>query len=304
MTSAGIHQTLDEIIKTAYEKSTTDQKKRYLSYRLDISDTPLLGSNGTYTIRDKTICIYDPGKGVNHLIKSCLHELAHHLDYTRNKMTGHQRTFYEEYTRLVYAALDLGLLSRQDFETEGDRDREKLQKILSEYVPRPKKKAKLIKVKNSYKVKDDLRRAGYKWNDMEQAWEKEYDRDFDTMLMDSLGIENTPSSDSPWYTIAGFGDKPDMTVNIVAYGNAYAVREILKEHKFHFDQERKNWIKKVYASQVQAELEALEQEMLAREQAQENALLEYARELELKEERLLKDEAEIEEKLQKILSKL
>ncbi|MBQ7181073.1 MAG: hypothetical protein IJR87_07270 [Bacteroidaceae bacterium] len=56
--------------------------------------------------------------------------------------------------------------------------------------------------------------------------------------------------------------------------------------------------------QMQAELEALEQELLAREQAQENALLEYARELELKEERLLKDEAEIEEKLQKILSKL
>ena len=56
--------------------------------------------------------------------------------------------------------------------------------------------------------------------------------------------------------------------------------------------------------QMQAELEALEQEMLAREQAQENALLEYARELELKEEQLLKDEAEIEEKLQKILSKL
>ena len=55
--------------------------------------------------------------------------------------------------------------------------------------------------------------------------------------------------------------------------------------------------------QMQAELEALEQEMLAREQAQENALLEYARELELKEEQLLKDEAEIEEKLQKILSK-
>ena len=56
--------------------------------------------------------------------------------------------------------------------------------------------------------------------------------------------------------------------------------------------------------QMQAELEALEQELLAREQAQENALLEYARELELKEERLLKDEAEIEEKLQKILSRL
>ena len=56
--------------------------------------------------------------------------------------------------------------------------------------------------------------------------------------------------------------------------------------------------------QMQAELEALEQELLAREQAQENALLEYARDLELQEERLLKDEAEIEEKLQKILSKL
>lgn len=56
--------------------------------------------------------------------------------------------------------------------------------------------------------------------------------------------------------------------------------------------------------QMQAELEALEQEMLAREQAQENALLEYARELELKEEQLQRDEAEIEEKLQRILSKL
>ena len=55
--------------------------------------------------------------------------------------------------------------------------------------------------------------------------------------------------------------------------------------------------------QMQAELEALEQEMLAREQAQENDLLEYARELDLKEEQLLKDEAEMEEKLQKILSK-
>ena len=56
--------------------------------------------------------------------------------------------------------------------------------------------------------------------------------------------------------------------------------------------------------QMQAELEALEQEMLAREQAQENALLEYARELELKEEQLQRDEAEIEENLQRILSKL
>ena len=55
---------------------------------------------------------------------------------------------------------------------------------------------------------------------------------------------------------------------------------------------------------MQLELENAEQEMLAREQAQENALLEYARELEQKKKQLLREEAALEKKLKRILLNL
>lgn len=108
-----------------------------------------------------------------------IHEVSHHLQLVLYKATGHGELFYEIHKKLLFAAFDMGILKVEDV-TEGSesraRNKNKLARMMSEYVPRPfdyKSDTITLFVYNAYAIKEKLKTHGYHWNGLDQAWTKE-----------------------------------------------------------------------------------------------------------------------------------
>lgn len=245
---------LGEIIAGAFPDAKEEQMERLKSFRLDISDKPGSYSGSAYIRRTCTISIQ--GSELLPAVKACLHELAHHADNVLNSMDGHSRTFYECLARLLHSSLDLKIFKPEDFCPEEAKDGERLAEILASYEPKHMPAA-LMRVRNCYHLRAELKKAGFRWNEELEVWEKESDPATDAQVAEELGISPEPENKSPWYAIEHPGDAPDPIVTIPAYGNTYSVKDALKEYHFYFDSEKKLWVRKVQESRVRAVLDEL-----------------------------------------------
>ena len=258
-----IKRILDSIIDEAYQNEDPVQMKRLKGYYIALVPRELKTCSGRYYADAHRIEVYNLSLGEKSIAKVCIHELAHHIDLVLNGTTGHQAPFYEAYARLIYASLDLGILTKYDFLNDS-REKAKVQKIVLRYVPKGSKikseKKKLIKVFNAFTVKDFLKSAGYQWNPVEQTWEKDLVSDMDVLALEEHGVYSERKKKEPFYDVKYHSLYVDAVIAIVASGDTYGCRDVLKTHGFRYDGQTKNWIKKVPASNLPENIRRLRAE--------------------------------------------
>ena len=250
-----IKKYMDDIVNVAFKDEEDALRNKYKRYYLKILVKEKATSSGCYYPDKSLIEIYNPSLGARHLAKCCLHELSHHIDKCKNGETGHQKPFYEVYRKLIYASLDMGILTAVDFDDHFSSDQNKVRKMVSEYIPHPIEyklpEEAIIKVKNAFAYKDILKDSGFRWNKIEQTWEKDYSEE-DEAFLKSFGVlsdKETEDLRTAYYLIKDNNMYIDAVVYIEASGNAYECREVLKEYHFYFNKELKKWVYKVDAAE-------------------------------------------------------
>lgn len=257
-----IKKYLDDIIDVAYAEIPEEKRNRFHWFKLMIKKVEKETSSGMYHYSTHIIEVYNPSLGTRHLAKCCLHELSHHIDYCINGISGHKKPFYEVYRRLIYAALDMKILSQRDFDDHWSSDANKVRKIVSEYKPHPIdykiEELYLVRVYNAFDLKEKLKEKHYHWSPIEQVWEKETDdKQAEEALLTNLSIPAEKQDGKPYYLIKASDMYIDPVVYIKADGNAYEERSYLKEEGFHFYGKEKVWAKKVKANECKKELSKL-----------------------------------------------
>lgn len=270
MLNKRIKKFLDDIIEVAFPDKDKTERKKYKDYSLNILVKENTSTSGMYRENSKSIEVYNPSLGSKHLAKCCLHELSHHIDACQHGTSGHQKPFYEIYAKLIYASLDMGILEKKDFDDHWSSDQNKVRTIVEKYIPHPvdykPDDNPMIRVYNGFKCKEQLKRNGYRWNGIEQVWEKMVQKELgeEEQFLSDLGILKQPADyvelPETYYAIINPEMYIDAIVYIAAEGNTYDRRERLKEYHFYFSKEKKLWLCKVKASELKNMLKSLETE--------------------------------------------
>ena len=250
-----IKSILCDIIEIAYPGDPDLKKLKSFSYY--VIDKTLKTASGYYYPNERRIEVFNLSYGPGHIAKCSIHELSHHVDQVKNHCTGHQKSFYECYAKLIYASLDMGIFTKEDFYDPNHRDHYKVDRILSRYSPRPcnwkMPDIQYVKVYNGFSVKDKLKANGYAWNGLEKIWEK-YPDDLEKEIiwLEQQGVSSQDNYQGmPYYRIDDAFSKivnVDPVVTIEAKGNTFDVKDILKEQGFKYHKDEKKWVKKVCSS--------------------------------------------------------
>lgn len=253
-----IKQYMDDIIDVAFADESVFDRNGYKNYSLHILVKENASSSGMYHYKGHKIEVYNPSLGARHLAKCCLHELSHHIDYIKNGTSGHQRPFYEIYAKLVYASMDMGILTAKDFDDHWSSDQNKVRVIVDAYEPHPvdykMPEITMLRVRNGFSVKDQLKEHGYHWNKVEQVWEKELSQDNsdEEAFLIEIGVDKMPDKNVVLPRPCYFIESPGMHINAVVYieasGKTYECKDILKKYGFYFDRDKKIWVCKVEAN--------------------------------------------------------
>lgn len=266
---------LDDIVDVAFSYETEKQRNKYKFYELDILSKENKTSSGMYSIKNRSISIYNTSLGAKHIAKCCLHELSHHIDYVKHNKTGHQKPFYAIYAQLIYASIDMGILSKKDFYDNWSSDGNKVKAIVENYKPGQsdynKKEAYTIKVYNSYKIREKLKENKYFWNDVEKTWEKDIEGDYseEEDFLKSIGLmsilEKTDDYNGAYYAAVESGMYVDALCEIEVAGKTYEKKEILKFYGFYYKSKTNTWAIKVRASRLNEYLYMLKEDPELRE---------------------------------------
>ncbi len=177
-----LKQQMNDIIDVAYRNKSDAQRKQCKRFILLCIDKETSSFNGD--------CRYMPDgssqirilrlKNATHraILLTTMHEVSHHVAHSLYHEAGHGSDFYKAHLELLFAAFDMGILSKEDVLNSGSNSRS-LNKViikrnmLDAYVPHPvqyKKDVVQLFVYNAYTVKDILKARGYKWNSLDTAW--------------------------------------------------------------------------------------------------------------------------------------
>ena len=171
-----IKKVLEDIVNYTYPYST--KLPRYRKFYVEVSDKTLSSKNGDYNESTHRIRIFNPDRPTEHIIKTTIHELAHHIDTINRGESDHGPKFYEEYGKLAKSAIDMGIFTPEDFMTEvrDSRDHNKFLKMIQGYEAQEtdyKNGIFRVVVLNGYSIKDRLKDEGYQWNQSCKVWQKE-----------------------------------------------------------------------------------------------------------------------------------
>lgn len=104
-----------------------------------------------------------------------IHEVSHHIDYSLRGDSGHDAEFYDVHKRLLFAAIDMGILTKDDvvYSDSSAQNRHKLANMIRDYKPRIveyKRDTVQIFVYDAFSQKEALKERGYRWNALDKAW--------------------------------------------------------------------------------------------------------------------------------------
>lgn len=136
--------------------------------------------HGDYYPATATIRIFNMSRPIDHIISTTIHELAHHVDFCLNNSSGHNKRFYGIFRKLMETAIKCGYIDYNIARSKTDSD--DILKMEKYYGPitvryeesmNTHKDVRIIKVANSYHIKDILSSMGFKFNGIEKVWQKE-----------------------------------------------------------------------------------------------------------------------------------
>lgn len=268
-----IKRYLNDIIDYAYPNESEKVRGFYKAFFLYVSPEERDSRGAYYSPSEEIIVLHNIRHGNTWLITSAIHELAHRLQHCRwgSTVKSHGKEFYIEYEKLFYAALNMGILET-DYYDKGygyKAEQKKIAKWLEAYEPEPidykPDFPPIIRVYNSFSIKNELKEQKYSWNSIEMYWEKETDNiPQDTEYLKSIKCiysdEVDASIKKPYFTVS----HSDLTINPVVFieakGDTYKYREILKEYDFFFRSKGKKWIKKCNSDEYDKTIQILNEE--------------------------------------------
>jgi len=249
-----IYKILCDIVAETYKDADEEKLQKYKKFHVELQNRELKSKLGDYCMQTKAIRIFGLSRDSKFIVRTCLHELAHHIDNMNRGTSDHSDLFYAEYRKLMYTALNMRILTPEMFENadnnDNSSDKNKVMKMLDEWIPEYveyKEGEKIISVKNCYERKDVLKARGYKWNGVNSTWEKEFNNEdlyyeIDYLTNDSFIFHVT---DAAQVSIEASG-------YIVVTGNSFPCKDILKENGFFFT--NKKWKKKCKMSEIKEEM--------------------------------------------------
>jgi hypothetical protein len=214
--------------------------------------------HGRYYPHNRKIEVFNLSRPNGHTIATTLHEVAHHIDHCLRKKSDHSKAFYEIFHQLLITAIGMDIMTKQDILTERDSaDKKWLEKHfgdIDEWNISPldyKQDSYLIKVYQSFSIKDKLKKRGYKYSSLEQAWLKE---------MSVSEAEKEKEIVAQWIDEKNIKIEQANTIKIESYyylcvSNCYDHKAYLKENGFMWNGYgmKKAWVKKIPSQSLKSE---------------------------------------------------
>ncbi len=243
-----VKKILDDIIEETYKEDSEQRKKFFKWFEIDLATKKNNTYSGRYFPDKKKIEVISLDTDNSQIIITCIHELAHHIDQCKHGSTGHQTPFYEEYTKLLYTAMNMHLFSPEDFVKRETRDFNKVKKILENWKPEYiDYKSDLVKIKANipFDKKDEAKKHNYKWNSVEKVWEIEVPEEKiseEEGFLRLIGCINYTVNNASEFKMNAIG-------YIMADKGSYDYRDTLKENGFFYS--NKTWYKKINAQEYE-----------------------------------------------------
>ena len=254
-----IKELLDLIIKTTYPN------EKILPFVVKFKNKALKTRNGRWQKNRNepfaTITVVNLERSTKEILKTNIHEIAHHVEYSIHRATGHSKRFYLIYKNLLETAIKLGLLTFDEIQDLYD-----IQQLIAAHgkirvecgsLKELIDGKSIIKVNKSYPIKDILRERGYTYSALEQNWMKEVD----TSLVDEEVAYLSTIIDAANINVSQLQDLEIKAKAYILVDNCYEYRDILKKDGYIFNgyghTKEKAWVKKICINDKQAELDKL-----------------------------------------------
>jgi len=138
-------------------------------------------AHGNYNRKNHTLRIFNLSRRTSYIAATAIHELAHHCDCCLRGKTGHDAGFYEVYRNLMTTAVRLKIVDYEDACKESsvtmkESSAREFAASMSAGLPADPDLGRtrhLIRVRDAFAIKDDLKDREYRWSEAEMCWCRE-----------------------------------------------------------------------------------------------------------------------------------
>ena len=200
---------------------------------------------------------YMESENWENVLVTLIHEVAHHVDFKNRGHSGHDKQYYEVHKKLLFTALDMGIISYdiiQNFWNSHAQNAKKLAKLMSDYEPHPipyKVDTCTIFVYNAFPIKETLKTGNYRWNSTDQSWYKEMDISEAEREREFLLCMGVPEENIVITEMKGVVSRRKGKVQL--YGVTYEKKDEIKALGYRWDRERKIWYKRIEGEDISPE---------------------------------------------------
>lgn len=253
-----IKGTLDTVLRYTYP----DHYQQYLSYFIRFRPKELASKHAHYKRQEFLIEIFNLSREPRFLLITCLHELAHHVEFEDLGESNHGQPFYERLRALYVTAVGLKLLQLTDVLEEVDAaDAQGLQHFCGSIndwdVPLFEDiQKRMVIVKNGRSFKEVLKAHDFKWFSVSHTWQKE--------IATQALAEKEVQFLLRYASKENFLIRPLITPTFLSYyyigiENGYEYRYGLRELGYQWEGYgvKKMWVKKVDSQAYYEELKKL-----------------------------------------------
>lgn len=252
---------MEKLIKSVlYEIAEKTYNKKPRSFDVHIIPEERKSFHGQYWPDKKLIEVFNLSRPTEFVISTTIHELAHHIAYTEYSNLKHDKQFYKIFKELLETSVKLGYVNYDKVREKTDSlDIQQMEKYHGKITAKydasmdSNKDYSLIKVFNSYEIKDELSKIGYFFNSTEKLHQKKVhnnsiEKEKGKLLKISENIK---------YEILPFNNfNIKVYYYVVVEGDTYNHKEELKNNGYIFNgyyQKNNKWIKKIEAKKIDDE---------------------------------------------------
>ncbi|WP_226034435.1 hypothetical protein [Aquitalea palustris] len=243
-----VYKSLRSIAETAFPDKISEIK----SFKVSIHATESNTKHGDYNLLTREIRIFNLSRKTAHIIKTTIHELAHHLDCCFYGKTAHDKQFYTTYKHLLEVGHKMGTINLADTTDAIDsRDLSAMAKKVGtpKYETQAPKSGFLIKVDNAYSIKDEIKAHGYRFSTTEKLWIMEVDQA--SRAKEELWILKLTAAANVKIVPLSENNIESIYFGIVGKKIPQGRNVELKDLGFKFDKSR-GWYKRIKASEKES----------------------------------------------------
>lgn len=231
---------LCDLVDYAYKDNP--KLENYKRFYIEVSEQNRNTVHGYYNERTHHIRIFNMYRDDAAIIATTIHELAHHIDTCNRGRSDHSKEFYTIFEHLLKTALNMGLFNKEQFfaSTRDASDSNKIRKMIENFEPVSvgyKDNVSVIRVKNCFDIKDDLKFRGYHYNSIEKSWELETSEiTSEEEFLKSVKVDIEYDINNNYISF-------QKKTYICAVNGSFDIKDELKEDGFFFDKNKKIWKK-------------------------------------------------------------